>query len=387
MTRILAVSHTAVWPVRSGARVRRLMTLEALARHGSVDLLYVGETGGLVEAVPEDAPITTVTEHRIARRRLGPAERAAWVVRPRRPLQVLGWELPAAPPHLHEQGYDLVWYFGGIAYALAGGRMAPSSVVDLEDLEDDKLRRRRSVLGRRDPARRRFVESRNAVAWRRFQRTIAAAVDAVTVCSGEDCRRLGSPNCLVLPNGVPAAPVPDRVAHEARTLLFVGLFGYEPNADAAEFLVREVVPLIRKEIPEVQLRLVGRSTPRIERLADPGVVVVGEVPDVADEYARAGVAVAPIRFGGGTRIKIIEAFARRVPVVSTTMGAEGLGVRDGVELLLADDAASFARACVRLIEDNRARADLTSAAYECYEQRFSQAAISRHVDEILAAVL
>jgi glycosyltransferase involved in cell wall biosynthesis len=363
------------------------MTLEALARHGRVDLLYVGEAEGLAAAVPEDAPITSVTEHRIARRRLGPAERAAWAIRPRRPLQVLGWELPSALPRLPEQDYDLVWYFRAIAYALAGGRMAHAAVVDLDDLEDEKLQRRRSVFGRHDPARRRLVEARNAVAWRRFQRSIAAAVDAVTVCSPADCRRLGTPNCLVLPNGYPAGAVPDQEAHEARTLLFVGLFDYEPNADAAEFLVREVVPLIRKKIPEVQLRLVGRATPRIERLAGPGVVVVGEVPDVADEYARAGVAVAPIRFGGGTRIKIIEAFARRVPVVSTTMGAEGLGARDGVELLLADDAASFARACVRLIEDSCARADLTRAAYECYEQRFSQAAISRHVDEILGAVL
>jgi glycosyltransferase involved in cell wall biosynthesis len=363
------------------------MTLEALARHGSVDLLYVGEADGRAAAVPEGAPITTVTEHRIARRRLGLAERAAWVVRPRRPLQVIGWEVPAAPPWLPEQDYDLVWYFRGIAYALVGVRGARATVVDLDDLEDDKLRRRRSVLGSHDPARRRLVEARNAVAWRRFQRTIAAAVDAVTVCSREDCRRLGSPNCLVLPNGYPAGAVPGQVAHEVRTLLFVGLFGYEPNADAAEFLVREVVPLIREEIPEVQLRLVGRPTPRIERLAGPGVVVVGEVSDLAAEYARAGIAVAPIRFGGGTRIKIIEAFARRVPVVSTTMGAEGLGVRDGVELLLADDTASFARACVRLIEDSRAREDLIIAAYECYEQRFSQAAVSRHVDEILDAVL
>lgn len=384
MTRILAVSHTAVWPVRSGSSVRRLMTLAALSAHGVVDLLYVGESGGLASAVPDDAPIGDVIEHPIDRRRLGAIERGAWALRPTRPLQALEWA-PAPRPLLERAPFDLVWYFRAVAFSLVGPMPAAASVVDLDDLEDEKLRGAHLANPGRGSGRRRFAERRNIVAWRRYQRSVARDVDAVTVCAADDCRTLAAHSCFVLPNGVPHVDAEPR-AHDTFTMLFVGLFEYEPNADAAEFMVEQVMPIVRRAMPQAELRLVGRTTHRVQRLAGPGVTVVGEVPDLSSEYGVASIAVAPIRFGGGTRIKIIEAFARKVPVVSTTMGASGLGVTDGWELLLADDAASFASACVSALSDPALRARLLERGHALYEHRFSQPAIDRSVAQVLEAV-
>jgi glycosyltransferase involved in cell wall biosynthesis len=108
--------------------------------------------------------------------------------------------------------------------------------------------------------------------------------------------------------------------------------------------------------------------------------VVGRVPDIADELARADLVVVPIRFGSGTRLKILEAFAHRIPVVSTTLGAEGLDAEDGVHLLIADDATSMAVACARLLTDRSMRKALTLAAHALVVQRFQ----AELVEDIIA---
>lgn len=381
MTRILAVSHTPVWPVRSGSAVRRLMALEALGRIGSVDLLYVGEVEYLTSAVPNDAPVSNVIEMPVPRHRPTAIERLLWSVRPARPLQMLEWQRDARkePPVEH---YDVLWCFRPVAFDLARQVRASTVVVDFDDLEDQKLRLAHRARTRRGPMGRRFAERRNIQAWRRYQARIAREVDAVVVCSEEDAEALGNANVHVVPNGSPSVS-PRSVSPGGATLILVGLFDYEPNADAAEFFVHSILPRIRQAVPEASLRLVGPSSRRVERLAGPGVTIVGEVPDLAVEYERADISVAPIRFGGGTRIKILEAFSRRIPVVSTTMGAAGLGARHGRELLLADDAEAFADACVALLTDEHLAQDLQAAAFTLYTASFSQAAVDRAVERVV----
>jgi len=116
------------------------------------------------------------------------------------------------------------------------------------------------------------------------------------------------------------------------------------------------------------------------------VVVVGQVPEMEPELASADVAVVPVRYGSGTRLKILESFAHRVPVVSTTIGAEGLDVSDGVHLLLADNADAFAAACERIVTDNDLRAKLVEAAetrfLECYESQVARTQIVQLVGEL-----
>ncbi len=155
----------------------------------------------------------------------------------------------------------------------------------------------------------------------------------------------------VLPNGVDTKmmqPLP--AASAKRAILFVGTLSYRPCADAAVWLVQAILPRVRRQIPDAELWIVGKSPPpEVCALVGEGVFVTGQVPDVTPYYARASVAVAPIRAGGGSRLKILEAMALGRPVVSTTIGAEGLDIRPGENILLADDAETFTAAVINLL--------------------------------------
>ena len=173
-------------------------------------------------------------------------------------------------------------------------------------------------------------------------------------------------------------------------MLFQGNLGYPPNIDAAQWLATAIAPRIRAAVPATEVRLVGRPGSNVTELHRPGVVtVVGEVPSMEEELARATVAVVPVRYGSGTRVKILESFAHRIPVVSTTLGAEGLDVEDGVHLLLADDPEEFAAATVRLLGDAGLRVRLTEAAearyLDRYDGRLADQGVRRLVEDVAAA--
>ena len=194
------------------------------------------------------------------------------------------------------------------------------------------------------------------------------------------------------PQHLPAAeqPVGNPAADQAPVVLFQGNLGYPPNIDAAQWLASAIAPLIRAEVPSAEMRLVGRPGSNVTELHRPGVVtVVGEVPSMDNELARATVALVPLRYGSGTRVKILESFAHRIPVVSTTLGAEGLDVEDGVHLLLADDPAELAAATVRLMGDAGLRVRLTEAAearyLERYDGRLADQDIRRLVEDVAGA--
>jgi glycosyltransferase involved in cell wall biosynthesis len=166
------------------------------------------------------------------------------------------------------------------------------------------------------------------------------------------------------------------------TLLLAGALSYTPNADAAHHFVRDILPRIRERVPDAQLRLVGRHDRRAGELRAEGVTLTGYVRDIGSELAHADVVVVPIRFGGGTRIKVLEAFAHRIPVVSTTLGCEGLEVIGGRHVLVSDDPARFAADCVRLLTDRRLRERLVAAAFELFTERYRWESISSTIGEL-----
>jgi glycosyltransferase involved in cell wall biosynthesis len=128
---------------------------------------------------------------------------------------------------------------------------------------------------------------------------------------------------------------------------------------------------------------VGRFDRRTQDLAQvEGVTMTGHVDDMAGELSRCDVAAVPIRFGSGTRVKILEAFAHRIPVVSTTLGAEGLEAVDGEHLLLADDPTSFARACERLLGDVVLRKRVAEAGADLWDRRYRAEVLRRRVIEV-----
>jgi len=164
----------------------------------------------------------------------------------------------------------------------------------------------------------------------------------------------------------------------ARSLVFTGSMDWLPNEDAMNFFCNEVLPLIRREEPDVTLAIVGRApTPNVMRLAQlPGVTVTGRVEDVRPHMRAAAAYVVPLRIGGGTRLKIFEAMSMGKAIVSTTIGAEGLPLADGAHLLLADDPRAFADAVVRVLRDIPQRRALETAARRLVVERYDWAAVA-----------
>jgi glycosyltransferase involved in cell wall biosynthesis len=190
----------------------------------------------------------------------------------------------------------------------------------------------------------------------------------------------------VVPNTV---EVPETVRRDPRSpalrLLFVGNLGYEPNVDAALWIAGELVPRLRRDGSIVELCVAGsHPVPEVAALAGPGIEIHADPVDLAPHYAWADLALAPIRAGGGTRIKILEAFAARVPVVATSIGAEGLAVDDGEHLLLADDGHDFATACRRLKEDPRLGERLAANALDRVRERYSRAEGKTIIQKLLS---
>jgi glycosyltransferase involved in cell wall biosynthesis len=193
----------------------------------------------------------------------------------------------------------------------------------------------------------------------RYERAVIAQADATVVVSPDDQRALqrvaGPFETAIVPNGVDLAYfAPRRAASLVPTLVFSGTMDYRPNVDAARWFVAEVLPRIRAQRPDVRAQLVGRApAPAVQALAAEGAVeVTGEVDDVRDYLAAAAVYVVPMRIGGGIRLKLLEALAMEAPVVSTSLGAEGVGeLAHERHCLLADEAPAFAAAVLRLLDD------------------------------------
>ena len=169
-------------------------------------------------------------------------------------------------------------------------------------------------------------------------------------------------------------------------LVLVGSMDWMPNIDGAEWFVTEILPLIRRKRPDCSLVIAGRKpSASILRLAenDARIRVTGTVPDVRPYLWHAGVSIVPLRIGSGTRIKIFEAMAANTPVVSTSVGAEGLDLRDGETISIADSPGDFADRCVTLLEDKAARGKMAGAAREMVSSCYSWEIVSRKFEQLL----
>ena len=283
------------------------------------------------------------------------------------PMWVSRWRLPAFAQAVRELERDFdpaivqAEYHLMAQYLDAAGRRAKKVLRQLEPgaaSASDRAERRRG------PAR--LLGALDHRAWRRYERRAMASADVVVALTERDRSTLsplaGGTPVVCIPLGV---PLPDRAADpigaEPASLLFVGNYMHPPNADAAEHLVREIFPRVRARAPAAVLRIVGPNPP--SGLGDhEGVEVTGEVPDVRPYLDRASVVVAPLRLGGGMRVKVAEALAAGKAVVASALAAEGLGARDGDQLLLADSTDAVADAAAALLLDPARRAALGSRA-------------------------
>jgi glycosyltransferase involved in cell wall biosynthesis len=259
-------------------------------------------------------------------------------------------------------------------------------VLDSHNVETALHQRRaKTTLGNDLPSR--LIRDVLPARTRMIERHATRAVDQIWACSDDDARLMrelhGSLVPIhVVPNGVDVGSYdavhasrcscPETVTK--KPLIFPGMFAYWPNAAAAIFLIEEVFPRLASRYPDCQLLLVGTlPTPRMLQAAkrDPRILVTGAVPDIRPYLAAASVLVAPLFEGSGTRFKILEALAANVPVISTGKGAEGLQVKNGTHLLMAETADDFVDAVQRIWTDERLRQHLTANGRDLVEQYYS----------------
>jgi glycosyltransferase involved in cell wall biosynthesis len=220
-----------------------------------------------------------------------------------------------------------------------------------------------------------FLLRRFQQAWLTLERRWLPRFGLVLAASGPDAAVLAdlapSTRVCVYPNSLALVPRPE--VEEEQAIVFTGNFDYPPNRDAVQYFHGRIWPLLRSRYPDLMWRLAGKNAEAVARFVqhDRRIQILGPVTDAVVELARARVAIVPLRAGSGTRFKILEAWAAGRAVVSTSIGAEGLGAVDGEHLLLADTPERFAGAVSALLDSADLRGRLGRAGRRLYEERFT----------------
>jgi glycosyltransferase involved in cell wall biosynthesis len=254
---------------------------------------------------------------------------------------------------------------------------------------------RRHVEHAPDPLRRAYFRLQTDRMYH-YERRVSQSTGHIVAVSQTDAaemRRLFDVTRVTeIPTGVNIEyflpPTPPSASVDSTDLVFVGSMDWLPNVDGVLYFVREILPLIRKHRPETTLTIVGRTPPpNIAELAanDPRIQVTSTVPDIRPYLWRSAVSIVPLRIGGGTRLKIYEAMAAQVPVVSTTIGAEGLTVNPPDDIRIADTPDQFADHCLELLASPETRTRVSRAAWDLVNAHFSWEHVARCFESIMQA--
>jgi glycosyltransferase involved in cell wall biosynthesis len=342
-----------------------------------VTLLSFAEPGEALDAdaLAADIPVRTITYEppgvlaKRVRQLLSIASTKPWACQ-----DVYSAAMQQAITELCESGrFDIVQLESSVfcQYRFPAGVRV---VLDEHNIEYELLWR----MGQNErSALRRVFNRLEYLRFRRFERRSWTQVDGVLVCSEREVALVreqapGTP-VAVVPNGVDLDYFsPAQIEPEPFTAVFNGVLDYRPNLDAALHLVQDVWPLVLARCPQARLSIIGRAGQEdVSALRGPGVELTGEVPDIRPHLNRAAVVTVPIRIGGGTRLKVVEALALGKPIVSTTIGCEGIAVRDGEHLLIADGARAIADAVVSLFDADLLPLELGRAGRNLVEAEYS----------------
>lgn len=288
-------------------------------------------------------------------------------------------------------GIEIVWCetqrLGEIARAAGIGRI----VVDLDNLDALTLQ---NTLRDAAPYRRRAIHRATAAKYRRYEFGIAQRFAAVLVCKETDRENLSptlGDRVFVVPNGI---SIPTNGAqsptHGSPTGLFVGTLSWEPNTDAIEWLIKEYVPLMLERAPQFMLKIVGRGpVPARLRplLGTPGIEVVVSPEVIAPFYHDANFVLAPLRRGGGTSIKSMEALAFGVPLIATDVAVRGLDFLHEEHYLRAEVAHEFVEASLRVLERRNEAASMAARGRDFVSSRYSWDAVGAHARGVVRLVL
>ena len=269
-----------------------------------------------------------------------------------------------------QRQYDVVWFFKlRTANMLTNARWR-RSVVDIDDLPSSM---ERTLWRSGTDARVRMKAWLRMLELRVHESRLKRRFDVFAVCSKADRTMLSKRSRVrVIPNGfAKSATVPVRNPSQPPRIGFMGLYSYLPNLEGIRWFMKCCWPQIKKEIPDVRLRLVGQDSDGPLKPIDPQVDGLGWVENPADEIATWSMMIVPIRIGAGTRVKIADAFSRKCPVVSTRFGALGYEVQNGKDLILADSPAEFASGCISLIRKPAFANQIADEAYRAFLEKWT----------------
>ncbi|MDY3558988.1 glycosyltransferase family 4 protein [Gemmata sp. JC673] len=393
--RVLAATSEPPWPLNSGGHIRSFHLMKALA--AATDFRLVCPVGpdqaASVEALQKagiavrPAAVPARSKWSEAKRLLGAALKAEPYVMYRRhawaeAARVWEHELKTAPP-------DVLYldHLDGLLYRAAAP--AVPAVIDLHNVYS--LLVRRTAEEQTSPLKGAFLQG-EAKRLDRAERRAARECDALFAVSDTEAghfRALGAKAVHTVPNGVDCAALADLPTGRGGppVVMFLGTMSWGPNAAAARFLARDVLPALRARVPDAVLAVVGRDPPAdlLALNGSPGIEVTGGVPDVKPYLLRASALAVPLDAGGGTRLKILEAFAAGLPVVSTAVGAEGIAAEPGTHFVLAERPA-FADATAKLLADAVEGARMAERARELARATYDWPQIGRKAAEVVAGL-
>ncbi len=379
--RILWLNVGGLWPLNTGGRQRSFNIISELAERHQLTVLTTHGAGDDHAALAAELPRCEVISVPYALPKRGSAAFALALLRSwlsPLPVTLWKWRIPAlqsetarllTPEHTDLCVVDFLYAAPNLP------RNVPVPTVLFEHNAEYLIWKRLY-----EAEKRRFHRALLRIEWKKLRRAEAAACTraAVALAVSENDRAAlveAAPQARVraIPTGVDTAYFhPNGTRQAAAKLVFTGSMDWYPNEEAVLYFIDAVLPLIRREIPEASLTVVGRNPGARLRAAANGVVqVTGTVDDVRPYIGEAAVYVVPLRIGGGTRIKIFEALAMGKAVVSTRLGAEGLPLVSGEHFLEADEPADFARAVVELIRRPERRRALEEAGRKLVEERYS----------------
>jgi polysaccharide biosynthesis protein PslH len=379
--RILLLTQVVPFPPDSGPKIKTYHLLRYLAQRHEVHLLSFArsqvERNAAAALLGVCATVETIP---LSRSRLRDVIHLATSVTTRRPFLIQRDDCSAmrgaVSRQLANRAFDAIH-----ADQLSMGQFAVDAEVPLRVLDEHNavwtiVQRAATRLV---PGPQRMLAELEWRKLRAYEGDLVRAFDAVTVVSEADQQALtvaaGAPFTAVR---VPIALDTHEFAFSPRTsaardIVSVATMFYPPNVEGVEWFSRDVFPRIRQGFPDVGFSIVGSRPPKhITRLAKPGsgIRVLGYVPDLEPVLCQSAVLIVPIRSGSGMRVKILEAFARGIPVVSTQVGIEGIDARSGTHLLVADSAAQFAEAVSSLLSNPAEARRLAKAARALVEARY-----------------
>jgi polysaccharide biosynthesis protein PslH len=397
--RILCLTNVVPYPPHGGVQLRVLNLFTRIARQHEVTI-------GCHAWCDEDRDNAAALSYRGIRTVTGALSGANWrrdfipaakCLLAGKPPEIVQYQTPELHALVRNECFDILQVEETLLAPYAKSQTGAKTVLTFHNIHFVQSRRIAEI---ETAGWRRWWVRTNAQLMRRYEPAVARRFDRTIVVSEVDRKLLAdaAPGLTVdvVPNGVDSAemaqlpnPEQNTAADGKPSIVFVGTLHYLPCVDAAERLVLGILPLLRKQIPDLQIWIVGREpSPAVFALARVGVFVEGSVPDVRPYYERAAVAVVPLRAGGGSRLKILEAMALGRPVVSTTVGAEGINVRHGENILLADDDREFAAAILKVMSDDVLRRKLIRNARRLVEEQYDWETIAaaqlRIYDDVMA---